>query len=110
MNAGPYFAYGIGGKETVQTHTTPTKAMEDEIFTYDTFDDKNNETYSPYNIVRQDYGAIFGIGLRHKKFIIGFDYELGLLNTFELDKSLLTQTSGKYKNRNMTFTVDYALK
>ncbi len=110
VNAGPYLAYGVGGKETVKTHTTPSEAKADEKFTYNTFDKNNNETYSPFNIARMDYGAALGVGLRHKKFIIGFDYEMGLMNIFEMDQSHISSLSGKYKNRNMALTVGYVLK
>jgi len=110
LNAGLYFAYGIGGKEIVKTKTTPSEAMKDEKFVYDTFDENNNESYSPYNLDRKDYGATFGIGFRCKKFTIGLDYELGLLNIYKVDKTELSTSAGTYKNRNLALTVGYVLK
>jgi|GEM_PF-463197 len=110
VNAGPYFAYGITGKEIVKTKTTPSNAREDEKITNKTFNKNNNGYYSPYNLNRKDYGVVFGIGIQHKKIIWGLDYEIGLLNIYETDKTEISPSPGKYKNRNLALIINYVFK
>lgn len=107
VNAGPYAAVGVGGKEIVKTKTTPSGVKEDEKIKSETFDKNNNGYYSPYNLNRKDYGAIFGLGLQHKKIIFGLDYEIGLLNIYEPDKTETSPSPGTYNNRNLTLTIGY---
>lgn len=108
VDAGVYFAYGIGGREIVKTKTTSADVRDDEKLVYKTFDE-NNETYSPYNLDRKDYGAVFGVGMHYKKFIIGLDYEAGLLNIYKANQTQVPPLSGTYKNRNLALTVSYVL-
>jgi hypothetical protein len=107
INAGPYFAYGVAGKEIVETKTTPADAMESNKITNNTFNKNNNNYYSPYNLDRKDYGVIFGIGIQRKKFILSLNYEMGILNIYETDKTELSPSPGTYKNKNTALTIGY---
>jgi hypothetical protein len=108
VNAGPYIAYGIGGKETIKESTTPSSVIEDEKFTSDTFGDEDRRR-SPYNLKRQDYGISLGCGVKYKKVILGFDYEVGLLNISRPGKDETSPLPVDYRNRNLSLTVGYIL-
>jgi hypothetical protein len=64
LNAGPYFAYGIGGKIKVAGETESIK-----------FGDDDNADMKPF-----DAGITFGAALEISKFLISLNYELGLTN------------------------------
>jgi hypothetical protein len=108
MNAGPYIAYGIAGKETIKERTTPSSVREDEKFTSDTFG-SDDRRYSPYNLKRQDYGISLGFGVEYKKVVLGFDYEVGLLNISRPNKNESSPLPVDYRNRNLSLTIDYIL-
>lgn len=61
----------------------------------------------PIILDRKDYGATFGIGIQRKKFILSLDYEMGLLNIYETDKTESPPSPVTYKNKNTALTTGY---
>lgn len=86
-NAGPYFAYGIGGKGTAGI----SGKSESEDFFSD-------------GINRFDCGLSFGAGVQFARhYYLGFAYELGLTNIIDADIA----NDLKMKNRNWTISLGY---
>jgi hypothetical protein len=79
LNAGPYIAYGIGGK-TKGGEAGSRKLFKDDIFK------------------RLDYGVIGGIGFEFGRFAVGAGYDLGLANISDVKGT-------KARNRNAYLTV-----
>ena len=79
LNAGPYIAYGIGGK-TKGGEAGSQKLFKDDIFK------------------RLDYGVVGGVGVEFGKFSIGAGYDLGLANISDVKGT-------KARNRNAYLTV-----
>lgn len=107
VNAGLYVAYGIGGTELVKTKTTPSNIMDDEKIKNKTFGHSNNGYYSPYDLDRKDYGTHIGCGVQYKKIILSLDYEMGLLNIYQTNKTDVFPSAGTYKNRNLALAAAY---
>ncbi|QHV99019.1 porin family protein [Spirosoma endbachense] len=106
VNAGPYIAYGIGGKEIIKEKTIPASVRDDKRFTSDTFG-KDYRRYSPYNLKRQDYGISLGLGIDYKKVVLSFDYQVGLLNVAEANERDTAPLPVDYRNRNLSLIVGY---
>lgn len=85
VNAGPYFAYGLGGKTKYE--------LNHKDYKHDTFDDGR--------LKRFDFGLGFGVGATvMTKFTVNLGYELGLTN--------ISDAKGDdIKNRNAFLTVGY---
>lgn len=79
LNAGPYLAYGIGGK-TKGGEAGSRKLFKDDIFT------------------RLDYGVIGGVGIELDMFTVSAGYDLGLGNISDV-------AGTKARNRNVYLTV-----
>ena len=79
LNAGPYLAYGIGGK-TKGGEAGSQKLFKDDIFK------------------RLDYGVIGGVGVEFDRFTVSAGYDLGLRNISDA-------TGTKARNRNAYLTV-----
>lgn len=109
VSAGAYVAYGIGGKEIIKETTTPSSTREDEKFTSDTFGEEYRR-YSPYNLKKQDYGISMGFGVEYKKFILGIDCEVGLLNISKPNKNESSPLPVDYQNRNLSLTIGYMFR
>lgn len=92
-NVGPYIAYGIGGKATTEISGTNS-----------VFDGETSEDFFTTDVSKFDFGARLGLGIElNKKFIIGFDYDLGLLNMNTGDNS----SDYSLKNYTMGLTLGY---
>lgn len=85
FSAGPYVAYGIGGKNTVETSGISVET--------DFFGDEDEG-----GAKRFDAGVGTGVGLELSKFLIGFNAELGLTKLYSDSSS---------KNINFAVTVGY---
>jgi hypothetical protein len=85
FSAGPYAAYGIGGKNTVETSGISVET--------DFFGDEDEG-----GAKRFDAGVGAGVGLELSKFLIGFNAELGLTKLYSDSSS---------KNLNFAVTVGY---
>ncbi|MDH6354813.1 hypothetical protein M2132_001144 [Dysgonomonas sp. PH5-45] len=84
VNAGPYFAHGIGGKTKYESRIGDVK----------------NDTFSKYELKRFDVGLGFGVGAEITKFTVNLGYEFGLINISKVDVYDI-------KNRNAFLTVGY---
>ncbi|MDL2303325.1 PorT family protein [Dysgonomonas sp. OttesenSCG-928-D17] len=105
FHAGPYVAYGLGGKTTTKTAGIKTKG--------DFFGSEKDGGYK-----RFDFGVGLGVGAEFGKINVGLGYDFGLLNiarggyegSFDLgDFGTIEIESSDYKVRNMNayLTVGY---
>lgn len=87
FHAGPYIAYGIGGK---------TKFNEDgEKYKYDSFD----------AFKKFDFGLGLGVGAEFGKLGVGLGYDFGLLNIMDSEIAELEDIT--VRNMNAYLTVGY---
>ncbi len=89
--AGPYIAYGLGGK-TKYTY----RYIDTDKVAYDkrpTFDG---------NVNRFDYGVGFGVSTEYKQFVLGFEYDLGLQRFAKKEAGYSDD-----KNKNFAVTLGY---
>lgn len=89
LNAGPYIAYGISGKQ---------KFAGEKINAFGTDDDEGG-------LRRFDTGLSFGAGIEIHKTYFGLGYDLGLANI--LDDEVWETSEVKTRNRNFFITVGY---
>lgn len=89
FNAGPYLAYGIGGKTSLKNIVTDD--IINEPSKYDTFGDDV--------LKRFDFGLGGGVGAEFSQIFVGLKYELGI--------SDLSRGEDSYRNRNASLTVGY---
>lgn len=90
INAGPYLAYGIGGK--IKIDGTSGVDLSDLPFReMDTFDDNGLKKF--------DFGLGAGVGAEFGSIVVGLNYELGLTN--------ISGGTSDYKNRNASLTLGY---
>ena len=86
INAGPYYAYGIGGKAKYQ----PYDMTFDRSYDQDTFGESGFWNHN-------DFGLIFGTNVLIGKFVAGVSYDLGL--------SDVSKVFGQFHNRNISISV-----
>lgn len=91
VNFGPYFAYGIGGKEKYERSYKGEKKEEKE----DLFG-KDNE------FKRFDAGLGIGAGFTYSKFFFGLNYQFGLANIAQD-----AEDGYSVKNRNLSISIGY---
>ncbi|GAB4029955.1 porin family protein [Spirosoma jeollabukense] len=101
LNAGPYFAYGIGGK----TQLTGDIIYGDMI-DYSTVEEK---TFDSRGLKRFDFGVGTGIGVEFGRTILGLNYELGLKNIGPTGDPYFPFYKNSYKNRNASLSLEYKL-
>lgn len=98
LNAGPYFAFGVGGKyekERTFTDNRDNSIIEQTSEEVDFFNDNTNSF---------DMGIAFGTGLTYKKFYFGVQYEIGMS---DLNNDKEDGDYASIKNSNFTFSVGY---
>ncbi len=105
INAGPYLAYGIGGKVKWEDSSDG----ETESGDYDVFGttegDYNEENYEEKGgLKRFDAGLSFGTGVSFNKLYVGLSYDLGLANIADKDE---WGDDYSLKNRNFSVSVGY---
>ena len=99
INAGPYFAYGIGGKVKYEYDGDSEK--------YDAFG-KSDEDKEKGDLKRFDFGLSFGTGVSFDKFYVGLKYDLGLSNIGEKDRWYKGEDDkAKIKTGNFAISVGY---
>ena len=86
--AGPYVGFGISGKSTVKGETQPIH-----------FGGAYDEDFRDL-----DFGATLGVGMEVNGFLVGLNYDVGLINMFSHD-----DMGGKVYNRNLRLSVGYIL-
>jgi len=96
INFGPYFAYGIGGKvETLYD------GEDDEEDFFGNYEDDDNAGYKHF-----DMGLQIGAGITlSQHYYLGFAYQFGLVNIYDLPSNY----DGDYseKNRNWMISLGY---
>lgn len=93
INAGPYLAYGLGGKFKYE-------GGEDGDDDEKAFDEDEGD------LKRFDFGLSFGTGVSFNAFYVGLKYDLGLVNIAG-DAWENEDGSAKIKNRNFAISVGY---
>lgn len=78
ISAGPYFAYGVGGKRSIG--------------------DKSTDTFGDNGLNRFDAGLGLGVAAEFGRVVVGLDSQLGLAEV---------QKSGNPKNINSSITLGY---
>lgn len=94
LSAGPYVAYGVGGK------------IKDEISSGKFPDGSTEKKYFPFShnqLRRFDYGLAFGLQAEYRKIRIGIGYELGLNDILKPQRT----DRYRYNNRTILFTAGY---
>lgn len=86
FHAGPYIAYGLGGKK-------------DEKWVYDDRTEKGDTDYFGVGVSKFDWGLGGGVNVEYDRYVLGLGYDLGLRN--------ITPDFGKSKTRNMYITLGY---
>ncbi|MVM28666.1 outer membrane beta-barrel protein [Spirosoma sp. HMF4905] len=99
LTAGPYVAYGIGGK----TQLTGDILYGDMI-DYSTLEEK---TFASRGLERFDVGIGTGIGVDFGRAIVGLTYELGLKDIGPSGTVYWPFYSNSYKNRNASLSLEY---
>lgn len=97
LGFGPYFSYGVGGK---------TKVKLNEGAYGDGTTEKKYDTFKKEDLQRTLKRFDMGLGIRaeaeYHSYLLGFGYELGLLNIADTKNNEF-----KYKNTNATISVGY---
>lgn len=92
LHAGPYVAYGIGGKSKVKG----TAVSGDEVVVIDT----DFDFFGKDRAKKFDFGLGLGAGLEFDKIAVGLGYDFGLIN-------MLDNSSYTVKNMNASLTLGY---
>lgn len=87
FHAGPYAAYGVGGKRTLKTGTL--EGSSDNVFGDGTFQ------YKPF-----DAGLGLGVGAELGSFLADIGWDMGLVN-------ISNRSGGNVKNQNAHISVGY---
>lgn len=107
INAGPYFAVGVGGKvKETEFDSYEDKKFEYEYDAFGVADEDSDEEKG--GLKRFDAGLSFGTGITYNKIYFGIKYDLGLANI--ADKKAWTDENGKgqkIRNRNFAISVGY---
>lgn len=100
INAGPYLAYGLGGKvKWEETYDGDTDKGDFKAF--GTADEDSDEQKG--GLKRFDAGLSFGTGVSFDKFYVGLTYDLGLTNIADKD----VWKDHKVRNRNFSIGVGF---
>lgn len=99
FHAGPYMAYGIGGKAKYEVRTTSSEGISDESYK-ENFFGKNGAAK------RFDFGLGLGVGVEFGKIGVGLGHDFGLLNIAKNYKGS-EGTNLKMRNTNGYLTVGY---
>ncbi|MDR0962583.1 MAG: PorT family protein [Mediterranea sp.] len=93
ISAGPYLAYGVGGKTSV--------SVDGIKVSLDTFGTTTVDGESGEGLKRFDAGLAAGIALEFNKIVVGLNGEYGLLDVAE------TEGNESYKNLNLYLGIGY---
>ncbi|PXV62487.1 outer membrane protein with beta-barrel domain [Dysgonomonas alginatilytica] len=96
IGAGPYAAYGVGGKTKRKLHNGVFGDGSTEV-KFDTF---GNGDDAFEQLKKFDFGLGLNISAEFSKIVVGLGYEHGLLNIAAYDNL-------KYHNRNVALTLGY---
>lgn len=96
VNVGPYFAFGIGGKEKTEEVTAFDKSTETAVIETEEYDFFNDD------VKKFDMGLQVGLGVTFLKHVyLGVAYEFGFVNMFK------DSDGESAKNRNFMINLGY---
>lgn len=101
INAGPYLAYGIGGKVKWEA-SYDGESEKGDYKAFGVADEDSDDEKG--GLKRFDAGLSFGTGVSFDKVYVGLTYDLGLANIADEDA---WGKDYKLKNRNFAITVGY---
>lgn len=99
ISAGPYLAYGVGGKiEPSATYSAIPWG-----------DDEDLNSFGERTFKKFDFGMGTGIGLEYKNYCLNLSYEWGLsnINRDSYNSDIDHLFHREYKNRNASLTLGY---
>jgi hypothetical protein len=96
--AGPYLAFGVGGKNKLEGKSLGLSFSDDKSIDYNS---ANNSTVYNSDLKRFDAGLNFLAGLEISHFTLNANYGYGLMNI----KSESNNNDAKYANRVMSLSV-----
>lgn len=124
INAGPYFAVGVGGKFKFESKESEDGESFTEKYDYKAFgsssknagfdeDDEGNIVVHGVkgDLKKFDFGLSFGTGVSFDKFYVGIKYDLGLTNIADKDAEQYKKYTedgkedGSYKIKNGNFAI-----
>lgn len=97
LHAGPYAAYGIGGKTKLEGNIGSTSLKLTE---YDTFAKVESNNYVGLGYKRFDAGLGIGFGAEFGQFLVDLGWDMGLINISQWN-------NGKVKNQTGYLSVGY---
>jgi len=106
VNAGPYFAVGLGGRAKDELTASYNGSRESVSESYDVFG-KSTADEDRGDFKRFDAGLRFGAGIYIRKFNIGLAYDLGLANLAHTDGDYSWNKGTKYRNGSFQVSVGY---
>lgn len=99
FRGGPYTAFGIGGKTTIKRKYKNL----DMVNSKDKQDSFGDNAFKDF-----DLGLKFGSGLEINRFVIGLDFEYGLISINRDNNTMTSSLSGKnFKNKGVTLSAGY---
>lgn len=101
INAGPYFAVGVGGKLKYEGDGEEEKMDAFGKTEYN----EDGEGEDKGDLKRFDFGLSFGIGVSINQFYVGLKYDLGLSNIGEKDRWYKGEEESKAKIRTGNFAI-----
>lgn len=102
FHAGPYFAFGLGGKVKFEENDGGEVTKWDyKVFKKST-DEQENGDIKPF-----DMGLRFGAGVHIQKFYVGLEYDLGLSNIARTGDMYQWDNNDKLRNGSFAITVGY---
>ncbi len=96
-NAGPYVAYGIGGRNITKKNHTGVNLPDEKVWT---------NTFGKKGVKRFDVGLTVGGGIELKQIQLGINYEPSFK---DVNYKYSDNIEYEYRNRNLTFWVAYKL-
>lgn len=107
INAGPYLAYGLGGK----IKTSGDGDDDEDYYSYGDddegdWDEGSDKVFDKKggDLKRFDFGLSFGTGMSFNAFYLGLKYDLGLVN---IGGETWKEGKVKVKNSNFAISVGY---
>jgi len=99
--AGPYLAYGVGGKTRLEGHIIYGDAIDTQPLEEPTFGDRGLRKF--------DYGLGAGLGIDLGEVILEVNYELGLKDIAPVETRYIPFYDSSYKNRNLFLSISFKL-
>jgi opacity protein-like surface antigen len=99
FHAGPYVAFGIGGKTTQQDKY---KGLDRET------EKSKQDTFGENKLKKLDYGFRLGSGIEFEKYTLGLDFEFSFPNINQNNNELGSFMNGKkFRNKGVNLSLGY---